>query len=246
MRWTEKTNEADAKIRFKVDTGLLPPSLAAGIAWYHAESQQWGDRNANYATRCDILINHTNVQWKDNAVRAIAWAHEIGHLTGLHERINQSDISIMDQMVADDSTSPPTIIRHVDNITGPTSTDITRVQSYWRYGTTNNLTQSRNGTTITVKWKDYAWAESFHNVNFYYQNGSTWVQYHQALVTNNIGIHENHSDPTRDIQYSCNYASYGAPGNRYHKVVITPAMSGWQVAGQGTWGQAKELMFWVP
>jgi DNA-binding CsgD family transcriptional regulator len=110
--------------------------------------------------------------------------HEIGHAIGLHERYfgsysdsvadtcygrgpTQTEYTLMDAILP---LSGSTYL-HCDDLTGPNNLDLQRTSDFWTTGFLQNWSWVPDGSSnkyVTFRWKDYAWAENYYRLRFYY------------------------------------------------------------------------------
>lgn len=191
-----------------------------------------GNENAYYDKNSNIFILDTTT-WMYPEVRITVIAHEIGHIYSLHEQyledaelVCNNDVrSVMDGFFEYGGIWPCDA-----NVYGPTPLDVTRVKAFWsgwEAGTPEGLKRAEPILTavginswIVVTWADFAWAETFHRLDWYWcssENGP-WTSYRAETVTDDIGVH--FYTGARTIRRDVNYLDYSPPvlPNSWHMV----------------------------
>ena len=157
--------------------------------------------DANYIYQATIYLD-SNLNWDPQGKTAVT-AHELGHFYGLNEQYDEStELCNADVRSAMDGTTYDSNNKlvHCDGFVGPTDLDARRVRLYWGRWQPNDpdtfkradlpITGSGNGTVATYRWRDMAWAENGHYLEFSYKNLSgQWVVYSSTPTYDFIGSH---------------------------------------------------------
>ncbi|MBI4287423.1 MAG: hypothetical protein HY671_03205 [Chloroflexi bacterium] len=161
----------------------------------------------------------TQQPWSFNGRKRII-ARELGRLHGLQERYtaneqcNHDEFTVMDGVKVKNNE-----VETCDETLGPTPLDTPRVEAYW-----GNTDPTARRIDVTVSgwslgpvgyftWKDMAWAEQYHYIQFYYTDSTPWDLKHTALVDTDIGTHFRTED--RQVRWDGNRNNYGGVPGHY-------------------------------
>lgn len=163
------------------------------------------DRNANYVAKSTIEVNMAATTPAGGWSATIA--HELGHALGLGEQYSGTTC-----------TPTPSVMWSGDCLgrpSGPTSTDVSRVNAAYNTGSLLSFTGSASGGTYTVTWTDGSWGENYVSLAFERYFASGWSAVANVAHLTNTGPRSTASWNTLPISRSFSLSTYGLTAGTY-------------------------------
>ncbi len=232
--WVEVSSNAN--VEFKNNNSACPnaPGCMDVTSWVSHYLNGSPTPNFNWIWHVNVHSVFNNTYTEDAKIGQIA--HEIGHIYGLYNRYTSgacgSDVSIMDANLFNGTNTV-----HCDNLTGPSTLDVTRASDYYGTGEMGNFQSTLVGSTLKYTWDDRAWTDNRHALYLSYHNGTQWIQYALTTASVNAGL-EKEIDNQVLVQ-QINPSSYGTPHGKYYRACGWPLFPTWH----GTW-QCSNAILW--